>query len=326
MKTLLYIENRPHICESFMSLFNEQTAFLKVFSAQSITEAIDIIQSLKIDLVLAGKALNRKELDVLDSHLLNFPETKLVVITSKNSQLSNLLKTLEYNIEINGPVDINLLLGILFKEFDISYGGQIKGISLSSFLQMIELETQTCTLSVFAGKQKGTLYFDGGTLLEAKTGDQNGKDAACEILSWEDPIISIEYTLEEKEQVIRISLMSLLLESGRIIDEKQGDGSEKRRYSRFSCKLPIKFRCEGYTHDGVAINISLGGLFIRTHDNFQLGQKIHFSIFNESLAKTCDFTGTIVRTTKQGFGLAFDALSMNQKNIIRMMIEEYNPN
>ena len=48
--------------------------------------------------------------------------------------------------------------------------GRIGGVSLASFLQMLEQERKTCTLVVESDEQSGRLYFDAGDLIDAECG------------------------------------------------------------------------------------------------------------------------------------------------------------
>lgn len=104
---------------------------------------------------------------------------------------------------------------------NMDVGGQIKGISLDSFLQMVQMEKGTCTLYVTTGPQTGVLYMLKGELVAAETGELLNLDAALEILGWDKTIISIENTCEKKTNEINQPLMNLLMEGMRRKDENK---------------------------------------------------------------------------------------------------------
>lgn len=322
MKTILFVEDRPRVYENFSKLLNTRVDMFKVLSATSMAEAIDIIDKLSIDVILMGKRFNGQEIDVLDNYLRQSTNTKLIVAAQKKSPLTDLLRTLEYKIQFDMPVDTSLLLDILMKEFKIDYGGQIRGVSLSSFLQMIELEGATCSIKVVSNKKVGYLYFDKGDLKHAEKEGLVGKEAALDIFTMEDSLISVDYGYLPKEKTIDHNLMSLLLEAGRIQDENPKPSREKRRYKRFTCSVSAEFDSKNRRHKGVIRDISLGGIFIENIQPLPVGQEIYLTLFSQSLQRASRIAGIIVRSNPEGMGVQFSELSMNQKRIIRLVIDE----
>lgn len=322
MKTILFVEDRPRVYENFSKLLNTHVDMFKVLSATNMAEAIDIIDKLSIDVILMGKRFNGQEIDLLDQHLKHSTSTKLIVATQKKSPLTDLLRTLEYKIQFDMPVDTSLLLDILMKEFKIDYGGQIRGVSLSSFLQMMELEGATCSIKVVSRQKVGYLYFDKGDLKHAEKDGLVGKEAALDIFTMEDSLISVDYGYLSKEKTIDINLMSLLLEAGRIQDEKLKPSKEKRRHKRFKCSVTAEFDSKNRRHKGVIRDISLGGIFIENNQPLPVGQEIYLTLFSQSLQRASRIAGIIVRSSLKGMGVQFSALSMNQKRIIRLVIDE----
>ncbi|MEN8243892.1 MAG: DUF4388 domain-containing protein [Thermodesulfobacteriota bacterium] len=98
------------------------------------------------------------------------------------------------------------------EKFDASVRGRIQGVSLSSFLQMSEMEGSTCTLMVQAGKRTGKLHLLNGNLIDAETGSLKHRDAAYAILGWEEAEIDIQKPSGRKKNEINLPLMHLLME------------------------------------------------------------------------------------------------------------------
>ncbi len=106
---------------------------------------------------------------------------------------------------------------------DAGVGGQLQGISLDSFLQMVQMEKTTCTLNVISGKKEGRLYILKGDLISAETQGLENLDAACTIISWDDTVIEIENTCKKSENEIKQPLMHVLMEGLKLKDEKANE-------------------------------------------------------------------------------------------------------
>ncbi len=99
-------------------------------------------------------------------------------------------------------------------------GGQIGGVSLASFLQMLEQERKSCTLVVNCEDRSGCFFFDGGVLVDACCDDQVGEEAAFSLLAWSNPSFSVTDP-EDRLQRIRQPLAHLLLAAATRHDERK---------------------------------------------------------------------------------------------------------
>ena len=72
------------------------------------------------------------------------------------------------------------------------------------------------------GNEVGRLYFLKGSLIDAETEHFKGEQAAYKIIGWENSRIELENHCPKREKVINKSLMMVLLEANRILDEKAG--------------------------------------------------------------------------------------------------------
>jgi hypothetical protein len=99
------------------------------------------------------------------------------------------------------------------------------GLTLDSFLQIIEMDRQTCLLDVFyTGDMRGQFYFIQGSLHNAECGSLDGEEAALEMMSWDNVRLNIRHMLDTGNIAKKItkSLMLLLMESSRRRDEREG--------------------------------------------------------------------------------------------------------
>ncbi len=104
--------------------------------------------------------------------------------------------------------------------------GTLKGISVASFLQLIQMEEKTCFLEIIPTVgQKGFFYFIDGELYDALYGSLKGEEAAFELLALDKASIRLKNLPDEKVvKRINISLMNLIVESLRRKDESKSSG------------------------------------------------------------------------------------------------------
>jgi len=100
--------------------------------------------------------------------------------------------------------------------------GSIDGISIASFLQMLEQERHTCKVQVSAGNKQGDLFFLNGELIEAEFEQLSGIEAAYAIVSWDAPSISLNET-ETRHKNIDHPLGFILLNAAKRQDEQNED-------------------------------------------------------------------------------------------------------
>lgn len=321
MKTILLIEELPNVRDNFIRLIKD-LGFFTVLTAANARDAIELVKKVKIDVVIVSRQLSAMEIDVLDHFLKRYPHVKLIAMAQRKSKLASLLKAFEYKLQFETPLDLNMLFEILLSEFEMSCGGHLHGVSIASFLQMIELEGKTCVIKVIASAKIGYLYFDAGDLIEAEMNDLNAKAAAFAIMDLENAFLSINYEAGKKERTIFEPLMSLLLESGRIKDERPPEAKENRRYKRFNCALPVNFYQDDRSYTGLITNISLGGIFMETINAFPIGCRLQIALYSPSLDKGSRINGVVSRCGREGVGIEFLPASIKQMGILRTVILE----
>ncbi|MFB3925065.1 MAG: DUF4388 domain-containing protein [Syntrophales bacterium] len=118
------------------------------------------------------------------------------------------------------------------------YRWPLAGFSLSSFLQVIAMDQQTCLLDVYnpTNNREGHFYFISGSLYSAECGVLKNEEAALEMISWENARFNIRHLSDTANIAKRISknLMLLLMESSKRIDEKKADDTGKAEPSEDS--------------------------------------------------------------------------------------------
>jgi CheY-like chemotaxis protein len=322
MKNLLIVDSDPIMRSTLVGMLNSQGGFINVQSAKDGKIALDIIAQQKIHLVITGLFMPEMDGFELVAQLgLLHPDIRVIVMTTSASPMFRAkLKQMHTAVHFEQSMDISLLTKRIFTELQIDYGGQVRGISLSSFLQMIELEGRTCTLQLTAKGTTGYLFISKGALIAAKFGALVGKPAALQILAWQNVLIDIDYAPKEIQKEITTPLMGLLLESGRMVDEKVSQRPNQRKHDRFECLVAVDYDINDWTYQCFLRDISLGGAYIETAQSITIGQKIILTLFSAELGHSCAINALVVRRDKKGIGVTFEQVSLQQKKVIQALV------
>ncbi|RKZ27311.1 hypothetical protein DRQ26_03260 [bacterium] len=324
MKRILVVDDDVGLLEKFRYLHDRYKKYFELLTAENGKEAVKILGGTEIDLVITGLSMPEMDGFELLAYLnKDYPKIRVIVMADVESQMFKArIKTLGSAICFEKPVDLSALTHKVFTELQINYGGEVRCIGLSSFLQMLKLEGKSCTLTIKTGCNTGLLYLKDGDLIAAETGTLNSEEAACKIIGWDDPVIEIDYTPIKKEKEINFSLINILIESQRIRDEEKSESKNKRKHARFNCLVAVDYDIKDWSYQNFMRNLSLGGAFIETKNSIPVGQRIlmSFSAANESVR--CNIAGKVVRRTSDGFGVKFEQLSSQQSNVIKMIVEQ----
>lgn len=108
--------------------------------------------------------------------------------------------------------------------------GSVKGISLMSFVQLMEMEQKNCILQATHSEtgERGFLFFRDGQIIDAKTDRNRGTDAAYRILSWTNVQISIRDGQPQMPDVVRTSMQTLIMEAAYRADVDMMSDEQKK--------------------------------------------------------------------------------------------------
>ena len=323
MKNILVVDNDPIMLHTFVGLLKSHSSFLQVLSAANVQTTLEILAGEDIHVLITGMHMSEMEAFELLSLLgADYPETRVIFMTNNASaMLRTKIKQMASVIHFDQALDISMLTKRIFTELQIDYGGQIRGLTLSSFLQMLELEGRSCTLQVTAKGKTGSIYILDGKPAAAKMGLLTGKPALLHILTWENVLIDIDYAPREAPREITTSLMNMLLESGRMVDEKQSQRPNQRKHSRYDCLVGVNYDISDWTYQCYMRDISEGGAYIETEQPIKVGQRLTISLTSPVLERTCAINGTVVRRDPKGIGVRFENLTLQQKQVIRCLTE-----
>ncbi|KAF0188793.1 MAG: CheY-like receiver AAA-type ATPase and DNA-binding domain-containing response [Desulfobulbaceae bacterium] len=222
MNTVLIVDDDESFLLSLIDGFKSYEDQFGIITAHNGEQAVDILDKQEIHLVLTDLKMPKMDGFALVAHLSSHhPEIPVIVMTAFGTpDIEENLKKIKALQYIEKPIDFNLLVSKILKGLEGRSKGFITGVSLSSLLQLLQLDKKTCTVTVRSGKHQGTLYFRNGDLLDANTDDLSGEDAAFTIISWKNVDIVLDNSCAITKPEIHKSLGFILLEGSRRQDEQ----------------------------------------------------------------------------------------------------------
>jgi DNA-binding response OmpR family regulator len=175
--------------ESGLLLFNPGFRVLKADSPEVALRLLrrHKVEALITELEFAGSP--RAGRDFLSELAVLAPQMPLLVLTEL--PLTEARRQAPSAVCLSKPPDLDALLRRVHQLVQESRESILRGISLESFLQVLEVERKTCTLTVTSQHRVGRLYIHDGKLIHAETRDHASKAAAFAMLSWPDYSIKI---------------------------------------------------------------------------------------------------------------------------------------
>jgi FixJ family two-component response regulator/predicted regulator of Ras-like GTPase activity (Roadblock/LC7/MglB family) len=202
------------------------------FKAQGVTDSVEAIELYKrehFDLVLAELKMGGVDgLGVLRAIMEYDPEAR-VVITTAHGTVDAAVEALRTGARefISKPFEMDALVGklrgVLEQQADEAVRGNLRDLGLASIISVNCNEVNQARLVVRRPGRVGTIYFEGGTIVHATLGDEEGEGVIYELLSWEEGRFSLEQGVPPPKRTIDTDWTGLVLEGMRRIDEDTGE-------------------------------------------------------------------------------------------------------
>lgn len=320
-KSILVVDHDRSARQMFAGLLRSQCGFFQVLTAGSLQAAMHLVATNAVDVIVTG--LNLAEVACL--HLIerisdSFPDRKIVHMTTPARQLVRAkMGQRPFLLHFDQTQNLKLLSRRICLEMDIDYGGQLRGIGLPSFLQLLELDGQSCVLRVAAKSNVGYLAILDGLLIDACEEDNDAldpKDAALRIMSWDDVTIEIDLNPPISYPSMEEPLTMILLESGRISDEKRNRRIEQRQHQRCLVPVALDYCVNDTIFQCFLRDISLGGGYIETEQRLAVGDSISLLVKQAQNKRGYLYQGLVVRTDHKGVGIRMAPMNPSQQKII----------
>jgi CheY-like chemotaxis protein len=223
MKRVLVVDDEPAILFGLSEALADARRGIAVVTAAGGHEALQILESQKIDLVLTDLRMPEVDGFELLAYLRrDLPHVPVILMTAHGAdELARVGGVADEFECFSKPIDLSALRQHIQDRIAQRVRGKVENISLASFLQLLEMERKTCTLSVVAGAHHGKLYFRGGRLIGAEADGQTGQQAALEIVTWDQADVEISDLAPGVEPTLDGGLQFFLMEGMRLKDERE---------------------------------------------------------------------------------------------------------
>ncbi|MBA4383468.1 MAG: hypothetical protein C0410_01910 [Anaerolinea sp.] len=99
--------------------------------------------------------------------------------------------------------------------------GNLTGLAAADLIQLNCVDQKVARLKIQHADQQVELYFFGGQIVHAVSGDQKGDEVVYQVLGWNVGEFSLDNDISSPETTINRSWPSLLLEGARRLDEQE---------------------------------------------------------------------------------------------------------
>lgn len=193
---------------------------VSVLTAQDGEEAKALLAQEPVDLVVTDLLMPRMSGYELLIHLYERLPSLPVIVISGEMDLERypMMEQLGALRILPKPVSPDRLQRHVRTLLDAPRGGSAQGLSLESFLSLLQMEHRTCTLTVRSWRRVGALYIREGRLVQATARRQDGLMAAFEILKWDPVDLSFVDACHIEDAPLDLPLAELLLDASFIRD------------------------------------------------------------------------------------------------------------
>jgi len=221
MTRVLIVDDDPNQVRVLARVVSLRQPGLSVVTAHSGSEAVELLRSMPIDLVLTDLQMPDTNGFELVAWLLSHqPHVQVFTMTAfPDDEAVDRLRALGSVECYTKPLDVASVLERLSQTLAQGMRGHVRNISLPSLLQLIEMERKTCTLAVESEGRTGYLYMNDGALIDARWGDRQGDEAAIQIAGWRSSGVTIINTCATKQRTIERPMGFIIMEAVRLMDE-----------------------------------------------------------------------------------------------------------
>lgn len=221
MHTILLVDDERTFLLSLRDGLRGLDKNLGILLAGDGREAIEILGTQKVDLLVTDLNLPHMNGFELLAHVSSFhAELPIIVMTAHGTpEMEERLARMQALHYLEKPLELDQLAETIDSALQREAPSYIRGITLATFLQLMNMEQKSCTLKVQARERTGYLFIRRGEIIDAQLGSESGKDVALEIIAWDDTEIEMDATCRRAKKVIEEPFSYLLMEAHRLKDE-----------------------------------------------------------------------------------------------------------
>ena len=217
MDKVLIVDDSEQILDLLRRIQNKYKDEFELILVNSGQKAIEILKETPVDLVVTDLVMPQVDGLTLLTHINDrYPDTRCLAMTGYATE--NVIRMLPDNLLqlLQKPFSVQELIAVIRKGLKTeTAAGTMRGIAVSSFLQLINMDQKSCTLEVaLASGQQGAFFFKEGVLHDATFGELTGKEAAIAMINCgEKPRFTLKPASEQDILGISCRLMEILLQA-----------------------------------------------------------------------------------------------------------------
>ena len=239
IRKVLFVDDDQIMLLALQKRLEKYNDTFSMILAEDGVEAVSKLKDNPVSLVVLDLKMPRMDGVSLLSHISeNYPDIPAVIISGYRTQeMNKLAKEKGVVAYINKPFQIDdlakVILSTLRKEAE---GGTLHNVSPVVFLQLMEMESRTCTIRLVdrVTEKGGVLFFREGKLFDARVGREKGINAAYIIFTWEDVTLFIRNECSVNTNIIKSSLQPIIMTAVGMKDEQEsqipGKEDEQERH------------------------------------------------------------------------------------------------
>lgn len=227
LATLLVVEPDPLVRELLTAgLELHQPAWLVEALPDPAAAAARLAASAPVDLLVLELALPDPRRGAALVQQVRSRSHRLPVLVLTAAPEEAWRRSLDIDALLVKPPDMDQLLPRVERLLALHKGSVVRGIGLSTLLQMLEVERKDCTLHVADGHANGRIWVLGGRLAGAETRRLRGREAFFEMLDWAAPVVEVIDRCERPASSEQ-GLQELLLEHAIAKDHVDQHGEDR---------------------------------------------------------------------------------------------------
>ncbi len=221
MKKILIVDDEKSFLLSLKDGLSQYRDKFQVLTAENGREAVDVLRSIDIDLLVTDLKLPEMNgFELLAWVSRHRPQLPVIVMSAFGTpEIEARLAKMDTLQFLEKPLDLEMLEEGIFNGLNAGGKSFIRGITLATFLQLMKAEKKNCTLKIVAGDRQAYLYVRRGELIDAEVGDRSGMAAALEIVGWNDAEIEMDGICRRQDDAIGMPMEHLLMEAYKRKDE-----------------------------------------------------------------------------------------------------------
>jgi CheY-like chemotaxis protein len=228
IRKVLFVDDDQIMLLALKKRLAKYSDTFSIILADDGVDAVGKLAENPISLVVMDLKMPRMDGVSLLAHLAGkYPDVPVIVISGYRTEDMRKLATQKGVIAyISKPFQLDdlakVVLSSLRREAE---GGTLHNVSPVVFLQLMEMESRTCTIRIIDRKTErgGVLFFKEGELYDARVNQIKGIEAAYIIFSWENVTLFIRNECPVEHNVINSSLQPIIMQAVKIKDEQAAD-------------------------------------------------------------------------------------------------------